>query len=134
MRTDYNVTITDSNRKFTAMEKLYITDMNDAKSLDIETQEMGAVPLRVKDWARCSIHNEHADNTDYKKLVLITDDGEKYVTGSEAFTSEFIRIYEAVQDDAEENGISDFITKVKAFRKESNNYKGKQFLTCSIML
>ncbi len=72
------------------------------------------------------LHNEKSDNKDYINFIVVDKDGEKYVTGSQSFISSFTDIV----DEMLEAGETDITIEV--YRKESKNYKGKDFITCSI--
>ena len=73
-----------------------------------------------------SIHNEKSDNVDYENYVIIDKNGDKYVTGSASFWSSFMDIYNEMQGEEE-------AWSIKAYKLDSKNYKGKKFLTCSII-
>ena len=126
MSKDYEVKILHCNKELTARERVLIKDTGDAVSLDEATQENGSIIIEIDTFAKLSVHNEKADNKDYTKFVLIAKDGTKYATSSEAFVRSFEEIYDEMLDAGE----SEF--SVKVFRKESKNYKGKEFITCSI--
>ena len=72
--------------------------------------------------------NDKADKPDYEQYLIIDSSGEKYVTGSESFWRSFIDIWTEMTEDEEESEEWDLII----YKKDSKNYKGKQFLTCSI--
>lgn len=122
---NYQVTISAiSTEELTKKQRISIKDFGDAVQLDEATTD-GIVILDVALWAKCHVHNEKSDNIDYDKLVIVTKDGEKYVTGSVSFETAFMQIENELDGD-----YTDF--QIKCFKRESNNYKGKYFLTCSI--
>lgn len=77
-------------------------------------------------FAEVEIHNEKArDNKDYKRLVLFTDDGECYYTGSPTFRDTFMAIYSEMEG---ETGWG-----LSCYKSPSKNYEGKTFLTCKLV-
>lgn len=122
--TGYSVVIGETSQELTAKERIRIKDTADAVKLD-EATENGAVVINPAMYAVLNIHNEKSDNVDYKNYIVIDKDGTKYVTGSESFWSSFINIYEEMDGEQEE-------WAVKVYKLPSKNYKGKDFITCSI--
>lgn len=128
---DYKATVTEASKELTAKEKIMLKDTSNAESLDTLTQDAAfegkKVLIDVDYYAIIEIHNSKSDNPDYNNIVIVGKDGRKYVTGSDSFMSTFIDIYNEMKDAGEEE-----IT-VECYRKESKNYKGKDFITCSII-
>ena len=122
--TGYSVEIAETSKELSAKERIKIKDTTDAVKLDEATQS-GAVIITPAMYAVLNIHNEKSDNVDYNNYIIIDKDGTKYVTGSESFWSSFMNIYEEMDGEQEEWAI-------KAYRAPSKNYKGKDFITCSI--
>lgn len=124
--TGYSVNILETSKELKAREKIAIKDTSNAKPLD----EIVAVgfPVRIKpDWyAVLEIHNEKSEDKDYKKYVIVDKDGEKYVTGSESFFTSFRDIFTDMIGEEEDY-------EIECYKMESKNYKGKHFLTCSIV-
>ena len=121
----YEAVIRLSTKELTPKEKVMIKDYKNAVSIDEATQQ-GRVLIDYDYHVVFDIHNENSDNKDYTKVIVVSKDGTKYVTGSKSFlnalediTSEMVGVDEAFQ--------------IEAFRKDSKNYKGKQFITCSIV-
>lgn len=123
--TGYSVEIKETSKQLSAKERIAIKDTSNALKLDIECEENGVV-ITPAAYAVLSIHNEKSDNKDYENYVITDKDGTKYVTGSESFWNAFISIWDEMQNEEEEWGI-------KAYKLDSKNYKGKKFLTCSII-
>lgn len=121
----YSVSIKETSKSLTAKERIQIKDTTDCVKLDEATQE-NALIIQPDYYAILAIHNEKSDNVDYENYVIVDKDGTKYVTGSESFFTSFIGIYEEMANEDEEWGI-------KAYRMPSKNYKGKEFLTCSVV-
>ena len=122
--TGYSVEIAETSKELTPKERIRIKDTTDAIKLDEATQN-AAIFIEPVMFAVLDIHNEKSDNVDYKNYVIVDVDGTKYVTGSESFWSSFMNIYEEMSGEQEEWGI-------KVYRAPSKNYKGKDFITCSI--
>jgi hypothetical protein len=124
--TGYEVKIKESSRELTARERIMMKDVAEATRLDEATAEGNRVTIVPAGYVVLDVHNEKSDNTDYENYIIIAKDGTKYVTGSEAFWSTFIQIWDEMSGEDEEWGI-------EAYRLPSKNYKGKDFLTCSII-
>ena len=120
----YKVEIKEVSDRLTAKQRIALKDTTSAIKLDIVTQEAPVI-IYPAYYAILSIHNEKSDNPDYENYVVVDKNGDKYVTGSQSFWTSFMEIYEEMQGEDEEWGI-------KVYRVESKNYKGKQFITCSI--
>lgn len=121
----YSVKIKETSKELTAKERIQFKDTTSAKKIDEESQN-GAFIITPDFYGILLIHNEKSDNKDYENYVIVDVNGEKYVTGSESFWSSFNDIAEEMEDENEE-------WAVKVFRVPSKNYKGKDFLTCSII-
>ena len=122
--TGYLVEIEETSKELSAKERIKIKDTTDAVKLDEATQS-GAIVINPSMYAVLNIHNEKSDNVDYNNYIIVDKDGTKYVTGSTSFWSSFMNIYEEMSGESEEWGI-------KVYRAPSKNYKGKDFITCSI--
>ena len=127
----YTATVREVSKEISVKEKIMLKDTSNAKSIDILTQEASfnneKVLIDVDYYAILDIHNEKSDNKDYINFIIVDKSGNKYVTGSESFITTFTDIYEEMKGAGEEN-----IT-IEIYRKESKNYKGKDFITCSIV-
>lgn len=124
----YSVKILKAPDTLTARDKIRIKDTTNAASLDELTQQ-GESPVIIDyDYhVILAVHNEKSDNKDYNKIVVVDKAGNKFVTGSEAFLTSLEEIVEEMADAGE----TDF--QIEVYRKESKNYKGKSFITCSIV-
>ena len=127
----YTSTVREVSKEISVKEKIMLKDTSNAESIDILTQEASfnneKVLIDVDYYAILDIHNEKSDNKDYINFIIVDKSGNKYVTGSESFITTFTDIYEEMKGAGEEN-----IT-IEIYRKESKNYKGKDFITCSIV-
>lgn len=126
----YIVKIEESSREFTARERIAFKDTTDVTKLD-EVTAAGPIEIVPTDYAVLSIHNEKAkdgQNKDYRNFVVVDKSGERFVTGSESFFSSFTEIWREMKECAPDEEFA-----IKVFRRESKNYKGKSFITCSIV-
>ena len=123
--TGYSVEIKETSRELTAKQRIALKDTSDAIKLDTACDE-NAVIIDPVDYAVLAIHNEKSDNVDYENYVIIDKNGDKYVTGSASFWSSFMDIYSEMQGEDED-------WSIKSYKLDSKNYKGKKFLTCSII-
>lgn len=124
--TGYSVKVAESSRELSAKERIAIKDTTDCIKLDEATQN-GAVLIDVDYYALLDIHNDKAEDKDYQNIVIADKDGNKYSTGSTSFITSFVDIYDEMR------GEVDTKWAVKCYRVPSKNYKGKEFLTCSIV-
>lgn len=122
----YKAVVERASKELSAKEKIMLKDMSDAVKLDDIVKEN---PLIISPdyYALVAVHNEKSDTKDYKKIVLVDKDGTKYTTGS----MPFITTFEDIVDEMADAGEDDYAIKI--YPKESKNYKGKYFITCSII-
>ena len=123
--TGYSVEIKETSRELSAKERIALKDTSDAIKLDVACDKE-AVIITPTAYAVLGIHNEKSDNKDYENYILQDVNGEKYVTGSASFWYSFMDIYMEMAGENEE-------WSIKAYKLDSKNYKGKKFLTCSII-
>lgn len=126
----YKAKVADSSRELTAKEKIMLKDTSNAFSLDELTQEAQfnneKLILNIDYYVTIDVHNDKADDKDYQQFILVDKDGKKYYTGSTSFINNFIDIFEELIEAGEE-------VTIEIYRKESKNYKGKEFITCSVV-
>lgn len=120
--------IRESSKELSAKERVAIKDTSNAISIDEVTAAEGKMIINYAYHVIIDIHNERSDNKDYVKCVVVDKDGNKYVTGSESFRNALVEIVEEMVDAGEGDNIT-----IECYRKESKNYKGKSFITCSII-
>ncbi len=121
----YSVSIKETSKQLSAKERIMFKDTTSAKKIDEESQN-GDFIIAPSFYGILEVHNEKSDNVDYENYVIVDESGEKYVTGSASFWSSFMDIAKEMEGETEE-------WAVKVFRVPSKNYKGKDFLTCSII-
>ena len=126
----YKATVRECSKEITVKERIMLKDTSNATSLDTLTQEANfnneKVLINVDYYAVLDIHNEKSDNKDYVNFIVVDKNGEKYVTGSQSFITSFTDIVGEMTDAGETEIV------IEVYRKESKNYKGKDFITCSI--
>lgn len=125
--TGYSVRIEDASKELTKKERVMLKDTSDDVKLD-EATNGEAIIINPDYYVVLNIHNEKSDNKDYLVYVIVDKDGTKYITGSESFWSSFLNIWDEMTEDGETEP-----WELKCYKLDSKNYKGKQFLTCSII-
>ncbi len=124
--TGYSATVKTSSKELTKKQQIQLADTSNAVPLDMACKGASVV-IKPDLWAILEIHNEKSDNKDYEVYIIVDEDGEKYTTGSEAFWTTFINIYNEMKDETEEEWA------IEVYHKDSKNYAGKQFITCSVV-
>ena len=122
----YKTEIIESSKELTGKEKLMFKDLSNAIKLDSAVNDDNHLVIAPVDYAVIAVHNEKSENPDYKNFVIVDSNGKKYVTGSPSFWQAFTDIWDAMTDEDEEY-------EIEIYKMDSKNYKGKQFLTCSIV-
>ena len=127
--TGYSVKVKESSRELNARERIIMKDTTNAIKLDDIIKEKGdKFVMTPVAYAVLEIHNEKAEgNKDYDNYVIVGDNGNKYITGSPSFWDAFSGIWEEL------TGETDEPFEIEVYKMDSKNYKGKQFLTCSVI-
>ena len=126
---EFNVKIANASWDLTAKERVKYKDTGDAVKLDaVVTKDTPITGFSPVGYVVLDIHNDRATNPDYFNYVIIDQTGKKFVTGSDSFWNSFRNIWDELAD-LEEDGENYTIT---IYKKESKNYKGKYFLSCSL--
>lgn len=128
MTKSFEVKIIETSMELTHKDKVMLKDTSRAIKLDEVCDNGNEIQLKPVGYARLSVHNEKADNPDYEQILVIDESGEKYITGSSSFLRSFSDIWDEMVNDADEEEEWALVI----YKKDSKNYKGKQFLTCSI--
>ena len=121
---DYKCTVKYSSKELTNREKILAKDTTNAEKLDELLKPGEKVLINPDYYVVLSVHNERSDTKEYEQYMIVDKSGTKYYTGSPSFWESFSDIWE-------EMGGEDF--SIEAYKVESKNYKGKHFLTCSIV-
>ena len=121
---NFTVEITKTSKELTKKERVKLKDWANAIKLDEVTTD-GEFILKPTAYALLSVHNSKStDRPDYENLVILDEAGTKYVTGSPSFMRAFFDIWEEMEGE-------DF--EIVCYKRDSKNYKGKQFLSCSVV-
>lgn len=121
----FSVEIKESTIELTAKERIRLKDTTNAIKLDEATQ-IDKVVISPVGYAILAIHNEKATPNDYENYLVMSADGKKYVTGSKSFWDSFMNIYNEMKDESD-------AYEIEIYRVPSKNYKGKDFISCSIL-
>ena len=118
--------IIESSFELNAYEKAKYKDVSNAMKLDDLTQSHEHLVIAPKGYVVVEIVNSKSENPNYNNYVIIDREGNKYVTGSQSFWNAFQDIWSDMQD-------YDGEWEIEVLRKPSKNFKGKDFLTCSLV-
>ena len=121
----YNVTIVKASKELSHKERVRMKDTTNAISMDEITKD-GPVLIDLDFYAVLNVHNERSESVDYTVCILVDKSGTKYRTGSPSFLT---ALYEIMADMAD----CDETWQLEVSRRPSKNYKGKEFLTCSVV-
>ena len=122
----YKSTIIEASAEISKVEAVALKSLSDCEGIDTIVNESldGYALLHPVKYVMLHVENDKAkENPVYDVLVIIDRDGSKYKTGSTSFIQTFKDIFDELQG---EEGWA-----LKVFGRESKNYKGKKFLTCS---
>ena len=122
----FDVKISETTANLDAKMRVKLKDITNAVKLDEVTTIDDYYTITPCDYAILDVHNENSDNKDYKLFIIIDENGTKYVTGSPSFMNAFMGIWDEMKD--EEKGS----WSIQAYKRDSKNYKGKTFMTCSL--
>ena len=123
----YQVDIKETSRELSKVDRIKLKDFGNATKFDdIVSTEQSAI-IVPEAYAVVTIHNPKAEGGQYDAIIVTTAEGEKFMTGSKTFIERFLDIWHEMRDD----GTSDEFS-VEVYKRESNNYKGKYFLGCSL--
>lgn len=126
---NYIVEISECSKELSVKEKIMLKDISNAVRIDEALNESDSFIISPVDYAVLKIHNEKSKNDkDYIKYVILDISGTKYVTGSNSFFNSFMDIYNEMKQEApgEEFGL-------EIFKRDSKNYNGKYFISCSLV-
>lgn len=129
--TGYSVKIENASKELTKKERVMLKDTGDALKLD-ELIQGEPIIVNPDYWVMLMVHNEKSDNVDYPVYLIVDKNGTKYMTGSESFWTTFSDIWDEMTDEMTGDG-NDEEWQLKCYKLDSKNYKGKQFLTCSVI-
>lgn len=122
----YSVEILECPKDLTPKQRIGIKDTSNAIPLDEILKDGGEFKIAPDWYAVLQVTNEKSETKIYNKYIVVDKNGSKYMTGSETFFNAFIDIFNEMGDE--------FEYEISCFKLDSKNYKGKQFITCSIVL
>jgi hypothetical protein len=123
----YSAKLVSATRELSAKERVAVKMFIGAEQLDELTQrDENAVLIDIDYVAVVEVYNEKSDNKNYNKYVYVDKDGTMYISGSET-------LYRTYEEIAEEMEGENEPWSIKVIRRESTNYKGKDFLTCMLV-
>lgn len=125
---NYTTSITESSKELSVREKIKLKDLTSAIAIDKVVEPEKPLVIAPDFYAYLSIHNEKLpeNEQDYKTMVIVDKSGTKYYTGSDSAISSFVDIFDEMIDAAEP-------FEIEFYKKESKNYSGKHFITCSLV-
>ena len=121
---EFTVEIKETSIELSKKDRVRMKDPSNAIKLDEVTNE-GSFVFKPEFYVMLAIHNPKSDNPDYTNIMIVDDNGTKYVTGSPSFITAFKEIWDEMESPGD--------WEIECFKRDSKNYKGKQFLTCSIV-
>lgn len=122
----FSVDIKESSKELTARERIMLKDTSNATKLDEVVTSDSPLVITPIAYAILSVHNEKSkDSKDYEQYIILDNTGNKFVTGSSSFWNSFYAIWTEMAGEEEYS--------IEIYKKDSKNYSGKQFLTCSIV-
>ena len=123
----YVTKLVSATRELSAKERVAVKMFIGAEQLDELTQrDENGVLIEIDYVAVVEVYNEKSDNKNYNKYVYVDKDGTMYISGSET-------LYRTYEEIAEEMEGENEPWSIKVIRRESTNYKGKDFLTCMLV-
>lgn len=123
----YSAKLVSATRELSAKERVAVKMFIGAEQLDELTQrDENDVLIDIDYVAVVEVYNEKSDSKNYNKYVYVDKDGTMYISGSET-------LYRTYEEIAEEMEGENEPWSIKVIRRESTNYKGKDFLTCMLV-
>lgn len=122
----FSVEISETSREFSKRERVMLKDTGNAMKLDEIVDLDKPIIITPTAYAVLNIHNSKGDNPDYTNIVIFDEDNNKYITGSPTFCNKFFDIWGEMYDPDEP-------FQIEIYKRESKNYKGKTFLSCSVV-
>lgn len=126
--TNYKTDIRESSKELSTREKIKLKDLTSAIAIDKVVEPEKPLVIAPDFYAYLSIHNEKLpeNEQDYKTMVIVDKSGTKYYTGSDSAISSFVDIFDEMIETAEP-------FEIEFYKRESKNYSGKHFITCSLV-
>ena len=126
----YIVTINETGgAELTRKQKAAImTNLSSCHDIGEYTRDDTRLTINVVGYAIVGIHNDRSKGEkDYEKLIVVSSEGDMYITGSPSCIETFRAIWEAMDGEDSETWAAEF------FQMPSQNFKGKSFITCMVV-
>ena len=132
MREDFSVKIVECStpvEELSAKDRIKLKDTSSAVALDGAVSDDASITITPIGYAVLEVHNDKAKgDKDYQQTLIMADDGERYITGSQSFYNSFRDIWDELDFPATGEKF-----EIKIYRKPSKNYAGKSFITCALV-
>lgn len=125
----YKAKVVDSWKALSVKEKISYKETDSFDKLDEIVPVDGELVITLANFITVEVENPKSENPNYNQYILVADNGDAYVTSSNTFCASLNSILDEIKD-AGEDEVGDW--QLKIYKRESNNFKGKHFLTCSI--
>ena len=128
MNTNYTSKISESSKELSTREKIKLKDLTTAIAIDKVVDPEKSLVIDPDFYAWVDIHNEKLpeNEQDYKTMVIVDKGGAKYYTGSNSAITSFVDIFDEMSETNEP-------FEVEFIKKESKNFSGKCFITCTLV-
>lgn len=125
----YKAKVVDSWKTLSVKEKISYKETDSFDKLDEIVPVDGELVITLANFITVEVENPKSENPNYNQYILVADNGDAYVTSSNTFCASLNSILDEIKD-AGEDEVGEW--QLKIYKRESNNFKGKHFLTCSI--
>ncbi len=115
-----------SKADLSKIELVKLKDTGNAIKLDTVLDGDEPLILAPTAYVVLDVHNDKANPQDYEQYMILDESGQKFVTGSASFWRSFISIWEELSDITGE-------WNLEIYKKDSKNYAGKKFISCSVL-
>ena len=124
----YKAKVVSSWKELSVKEKIAYKETDSFDKLDEIVQPDASLVIGLVNYITIHVENPKAERQEYNQYVLVADDGNCYVTSSDNFADSMSSMLDEISDAGDD--IGDW--KVKIYKRESKNFKGKYVLTCAI--
>lgn len=125
----YKAKVVASWKELSVKEKIAYKETDSFTKLDEVVTPETPLVISLDNYITVEVDNPKAEQTKYNQYIVVAGDGEVYVTSSDTFDSSISDKLDEIADAEGEMG--DW--QLKIYKRESKNFKGKYFLTCSII-
>lgn len=125
----YKAKVVGSWKELSVKEKIAFKETDAFTKLDEVVTPEEPLVINLVNYITVNVENPKSENPTYNQYIVVAEDGEIYVTSSDTFDSSMSDNLDEIDAAGEE--IGDW--QLKIYKRESKNFKGKYFLTCSII-